>query len=388
MSSDPDAPTSNRPATSDRRQLFRLGATAAAGAAVGSLVASCAPGAKSSGQAPAVVTNPQVRWRLASSFPHSLDTIHGIAVVFADRLAAMSDGRFTVQVSAAGELVPALQVLDAVQLGTVQIGQTASYYFTGKNPALAFDTALPFGLTARQQTSWLLEGGGLELMRKVFADFGIINFVAGNTGAQMGGWFKREVSTVADLGGLKIRLPGLGGQVLDRLGASVQVLPPADIFPALERGAIDAADWSGPYDDEKLGLHQTAPFYYYPGFWEPGPSLSYLVNRKAWDQLPKSYQQMFETAATESAALMVARYDARNPPALERLIAGGTQLRPFSREILAAAQSAAFEIYEAQAAADASYRALYESWKAFRSASFAWFARAEKAYDDFAFPAV
>lgn len=376
----------SEPRLVDRRNLLRQGAVSAAGAAVGGLAAGCGGRQTAAGGSAAVVTKPAVSWRLASSFPPGLDTIFGVAEVFARRLEQLSDGRFTLRVHAAGELVPALQVMDAVQTGTVQIAQTAGYYFSGKHPALAFDTTLPFGLTSRQQMAWLLEGGGLELVRKVYAEFDIVSFPAGNTGAQMGGWFKREVRTVADLGGLRIRLPGLGGQVMDRLGASVQVLPGGDIFPALERGAIDAADWSGPYDDEKLGLHQAAKYYYYPGFWEPGPALSYLVGRQAWATLPSDYQAMFEVAAAESATLMQARYDARNPPALRRLLAGGTELRAFSPEILGAAARAANELIEEQAAADALYAEVYANWRAFREASFAWFGVAERAYADWAFP--
>lgn len=386
-STNPDAAVP-RSAALDRRRFLGLGTAVALAAATGATSTACAPSeTPGSGAAAAVVTRPRVSWRLASSFPSSLDTIYGTAELFAERLATMSGGRFEIDVSAAGELVPSLQVMDAVQLGTVQVGQTASYYFTGKNPALAFDTGLPFGLTSRQQTAWLHEGGGLEQIRRVFADFGMISFPAGNTGAQMGGWFKREVNTRADLRGLKIRLPGLGGQVLDRLGASVQVLAGPDIYPALERGAIDAADWVGPYDDEKLGFHQAARFYYYPGFWEPGPSLSYLVNQKAFDQLPSDYQEMFQVAAAESAMVMQARYDAKNPPALKRLIAGGTQLRAFSDEILSAAQTTTFELLQEHASADPAYRALLESWKGFRELSFAWFATAERAYGEWAFPA-
>ena len=213
---------------------------------------------------PAVQTNQRVRWRLTSSFPRGLDTLYGVNEVLADRLEALSGGRFLLRPYPAGEIVPGLQVLDAVQQSTVQVGHTASYYFTGKNPALAFETGPPFGLTTRQQFGWLYEGGGLELTREILADFNILNFPAGSTGAQMGGWFKGEVNTVADLQGLKMRIPGLGGEVMSRLGVTVQVLAGGDIYPALERGAIDATEWVGPYDDEKLGFQRVANNYYYP----------------------------------------------------------------------------------------------------------------------------
>ena len=365
------------PGTLDRRRFVKL-----VGAGTAATLTAC--GTKTSG--PTVTTRPHVQWRLASSFPRGLDTLFGCAEVLAARLEALSEGRFRIRPYPAGELVPGLQVLDAVQQGSVHAGATASYYFIGKNPALAFDAGVPFGLTTRQQFAWLYHGGGLDLMRGLFADFGIVTFPAGSTGAQMGGWFKRPVQTLGDLRGLKMRIPGLGGQVMSKLGVTVQVLAGGDIYPALERGAIDATEWVGPYDDEKLGFHRVARHYYYPGWWEPGPSLSFYVNRRAWDELPGNYRAMFEAAAAEAGLLMTAQYDALNPPALERLLSEGVQLLPFSEEILTAARSAAFELYEEQAAADAGYRAIYQSWKSFREQSYRWFGTAERAYADFAFP--
>jgi TRAP-type mannitol/chloroaromatic compound transport system substrate-binding protein len=335
-------------------------------------------------EAPAVHTRKRVKWRLASSFPRGLDTIYGGAEVLSERVAAMSGGAFTIRSYPAGEIVPGLQVMDAVQQGTVQVGQTCSYYYTGKNPALAFDTCVPFGLTARQQTAWLLESGGLELMRKAFADFDIINFPAGNTGAQMGGWFKREVGSVQDLSGLKMRIPGLGGQVMSRLGATVQVLAGGDIFPALERGAIDATEWVGPYDDEKLGFHKVAKLYYYPGWWEPGPSLSFYLHTKAWAGLPIEFQEIFQSAAHEAATVMQARYDARNPAALVRILAAGVDLRRFSDDVMQAAAKESRALLEEQAAADGAYRKIYEHWSKFRKASNRWMSTAELAYTTYA----
>jgi TRAP-type mannitol/chloroaromatic compound transport system substrate-binding protein len=255
----------------------------------------------------------------------------------------------------------------------------------GKNPALAFDCTVPFGLTPRQQSAWLLEGGGMEEMRRLFADFDVINFPSGNTGAQMGGWFKREIGSVADLRGLKIRIPGLGGEVMNRLGATVQVLAGGDIYPALERGAIDATEWVGPYDDEKLGFHRVAKHYYYPGWWEPGPSLTFYVNRVQWEKLPLTYREVFESAAAHASVVMQARYDARNPAALQRLRAQGVQLRPYTPDVMAAAEATAIDVMEEQAAGDASYRAIYEAWKRFRTESNAWFGTAELAYARHAF---
>ncbi len=364
----------------NRRKFLGKSLTGVAGAGV---VAACgAPQPDSGG--PAVQTRKSVTWRVVSSFPRSLDTIYGASEVMAERVEAMSEGRFRVRVYPAGEIVPAFQVMDAVQQGTVQVGQTASYYYTGKNPALAFDACVPFGLSSRQQTAWLTQGGGLELVNELFADFGIITFPAGNTGAQMGGWFRREVGSAADLRGLKMRIPGLGAEVMSRLGVTVQSLPGGEIYPALERGAIDATEWVGPYDDEKLGFHKVARFYYYPGWWEPGPSLSYHVNRDAWDKLPKVFQEIFVSAASESATVMQARYDQLNPGALTRLLAEGVEMRPFPEDLMQAAQTAAIDMFEEQASADATYNKVYTAWKKARQEAYQWFSTAELAYSNFA----
>ncbi len=359
----------------------------AAGVVGAGLLAAC--GEESGGEmegAPAVHTAQRVTWRCASSFPRGLDAIFGASETIGEVTSALTGGRFQIRAYPAGELVPGLQVMDAVQLGTVQVGQSPSYYYTGKNPSLAFDAGVPFGMTARQQDAWLYEAGGLDVVRGVFADFGIISFPGGNTGAQMGGWFRREVNTPEDLRGLKMRIPGLGGEVMDRLGVTVQVLAGGDIYPALERGAIDATEWVGPYDDEKLGLHQAAEFYYYPGWWEPTASVSFEVNRAAWDSLSSDYQAVFEVAAQVAGRRMLATYDAQNPAALERLLAGGTQLRPFSDEIMDVARSAINTIHEENAAADAQYRQVYDHWRNFKQASHRWFGTAELRYAGFSFP--
>ncbi len=328
---------------------------------------------------------PTIRWRLASSFPKSLDTIFGASDVFASRLNELTDGKFQVRAFAAGEIVPGLQVLDAVQQGTVELGHTASYYFVGKNPSLAFDTALPFGLTARQQNAWLYHGGGLATMQKVYGDFNIINFPGGNTGAQMGGWWRKEINTAADLKGIKMRIPGLGGQVMSRLGIVTQTLAGGDIYPALEKGTVDSAEWVGPYDDEKLGFYKVAKFYYYPGWWEPGPGLSFLVNLDQWKKLPKDYQSAIQVAAAEANVDMMARYDAQNPKALQSLLSKGVKLRRFSGEILKAAQKEAFALYDETAAKDATYKSIYADWKKFRDAQYKWNAVGELGYEQFAF---
>ncbi len=329
-------------------------------------------------------TLPNVKWRMATSWPTSLKTLYGAAETVANRVSEMTEGRFTIQVFAAGEIVPGLEVLDAVQQGTVECGHSASYYYIGKNPALAFGTCVPFGLNAQQQNAWLYQGGGLETMHKLYRDFNTIAFPAGNSGVQMGGWFKREVNTVDDLKGLKMRIPGLGGKVLARLGVNVQVLPGGEIFLALERGAIDAAEWVGPFDDEKLGLNKAAKFYYYPGWWEPGSSFDLQINLAAWNKLPKEYQEILKGAAEEANTNSLATYDSENPQALKRLIEGGTQLRPYSPEILQAAQTEAFALYEENATKDATFKAVYEQWKQFRENVYQWHAVSEYSFSNFA----
>ena len=359
---------------------------AAAGAAGAGLLAACGADSDDTLEgAPAVQTGERIRWRCASSFPRGLDAIYGSAERIGELTSALTGGRFEIRAYPAGELVPGLQVMDAVQQGTVQVGQSTSYYYTGKNQALAFDAGVPFGMTARQQDAWLNEGGGLDVVRGVFADFNIITFPGGNTGAQMGGWFRKEVNSPEDLVGLKMRIPGLGGDVMDRMGVTVQVLAGGDIYPALERGAIDATEWVGPYDDEKLGLHQAAQYYYYPGWWEPSASVSFEVNQTAWDSLSADYKAVFEVAAQASARRMLYTYDARNPAALQRLVAGGTQLRPFSDEIMSLARTTIGEILEEYAAADAQYRQVYDHWRNFKEASYRWFGTAELRYAGFAF---
>ncbi|MDP6738631.1 MAG: TRAP transporter substrate-binding protein [Planctomycetota bacterium] len=364
-----------------RRAFLTGGLVGAAGGLLGAAAASTTQSKETGG--PAIHTGKRVEWRLASSFPSSLDTIFGASEVLAERVAAMTGGLFRIHVYQAGELVPGLQVLDAVQKGSVEVGQTGGYYYIGKHPALAFDTCVPFGLTPRQQNAWLNEAGGLELMREVYAQFGIRSFPGGNTGVQMGGWFKNPVEGLDDLRGLKMRIPGLGGKVMDALGVTVQVLAGGDIYTALERGAIDATEWVGPYDDEQLGFYKVAKNYYYPGWWEPGPSLSFLVGQSAWDALPTEYQEIFSAACAQAASAMQTRYDERNPVALERLLKQDITLRPFSEEIMKGAQAASEQLLADGAAANADYARILEHWRAFRKESFRWFGTAELAYSRF-----
>jgi TRAP-type mannitol/chloroaromatic compound transport system substrate-binding protein len=327
---------------------------------------------------------PEIEWQMATSWPLALDTIFGGAEIFAERVAKMTSNRFRITPRAAGELAPGLEVLNVVEQGAVPAGHTASYYYIGKSPVTAFGTALPFGLNSRQQNAWLYEGGGLELMQEYYKDrFGVIQFPAGNTGAQMGGWWNKEIETAADIEGLKVRIPGLGGQVMAKLGATVQVLAGGEIFQALQTGAIDAAEWVGPYDDEKLGLQDAAQFYYSPGWWEPGPTLEVQITLAQWDELPEVYQEIVKTAAYQANMQMLARYDARNFSALQRLIEGGTQLRTFSNEILEAAESASFALYDEFSQSDTDFKGIFESWKAFLDGIQEWHSFNDTGYDNY-----
>ncbi len=353
-----------------RRKLLQSGATALTATMGAGLLGSCTIRREETSTTNLIL--PKVRWRMATSWPYSLDTIYGGAETISQRVDALSGGKFQITAYAAGELVPGLEVLDAVQAGSVECGHTASYYYIGKNPAFAFGTSLPFGLTAQQQNSWLYEAGGNDAMNRIYNDFGVIGFPAGNTGAQMGGWFKRKLNGLNSLQGLKMRIPGLGGKVMAQLGVNVQVLPGGEIYLALDRGAIDAAEWTGPYDDEKLGLFRAANFYYYPGWWEPGPTLTGLVNKKAWNKLPNEYQEIFQTACYEANLTMLSRYDTLNGAALQRLLKQGTELVPYEDSVLVAAKEAALGLYSDMSSKDQEFRKIYEKWKIYRQEVSLW----------------
>ena len=323
---------------------------------------------------------PEVNWQMATSWPPLLDTIFGGATTFAEVVSAITNGKFSIDVRAAGELAPGLEVLNVVEQGAVQCGHTASYYYTGKSPVTAFGTALPFGLTSRQNNAWFYQGGGLDLLQEFYADrFGVIQFPAGNTGVQMGGWFNKQINSVADIEGLKMRIPGLGGQVMDRLGVTVQVLPGGEIFQALQTGAIDAAEWVGPYDDSKLKFQQAAKYYYYPGWWEPGPSLEVQINLEEWNALPEEYQEVVRCAAATANLNMLATYDAKNPPALQQLMQEDIELLPFPDDVLQAAEAESFSMYDEIAANDPDFKSILSAWSEFRSSIQSWHSLAESA---------
>lgn len=334
--------------------------------------------------APAVAqSNPNLKWRLTSSFPRSLDSIYGASEVFSKAVSDMTDGQFSIQVFAAGEIVGGLQAADAVSAGTVEMAHTASYYYIGKDPTFAVATGLPFGLNARQQTAWLTEGGGSELLQPFFSKQNIHALLAGNIGAQMGGWFRREINTTDDLRGLKFRIGGLGGRVLAKLGVVPQQIAAGDIYTALERGTIDAAEWIGPYDDEKLGFVKVAKNYYYPAWWEGGAAIHNFVNLNHWGNLPKRYQEILANASATANQWMLARYDTRNAAALRRLVGSGAQLRPFSAEIMEASFKAANELYSEIGRENEQFRAIAEAYFAFRDESYLWHQVADMTYDQY-----
>jgi TRAP-type mannitol/chloroaromatic compound transport system substrate-binding protein len=334
--------------------------------------------------APAVAqSSPDVRWRLTSSFPRQLDTIFGTAQTFAKYVAEATDNKFQIQTFPAGELIGGLQALDAVQTGAVECAQTPIYFYIGKEPALAVGTGIPFGLNARQQHSWWHFGGGDRIINEVLARFNAVGLVVGQSGTQMGGFFRKELQSPADLNGLKFRIGGLGGQVLAKLGVVPQQIAGGDVYPALERGTIDAAEFVGPYDDEKLGLSKVAKYYYAPGWWEGGAMLHLIINQAKWNELPKYYQAIVFQACEAANNWMLAKYDALNAQALRRMIGAGTELRIFPQSIMEASLKAANELYAELSAKSPDFKKAYDSMVAFRADILPWWQLNEYAYDTF-----
>jgi TRAP-type mannitol/chloroaromatic compound transport system substrate-binding protein len=354
----------------NRRNFIRTGALGAVGA--------------TSLAAPAIAqTQPKIQWRCTSSFPKSLDTIYGGAADLAKFVHEATDGNFDIQVFAAGEIVPGLQAADAVTNGTVQMCHTAAYYYVGKDPTWALGAAVPFGLNARAMNAWLLYGNGIALLNEFYNTQGLHYMPGGNTGTQMGGWFRREIKTVQDLNGLKMRIAGLAGQIMGKLGVVPQQVAGGDIYPSLERGTIDAAEWIGPYDDEKLGFVKVAPYYYYPGWWEGSLELNFFVNKQQFDALPANYKSLLETAARAATVEMLSEYDYKNPAALNRLLASGAQLRPFPQDVMAASFKAAQEVYADINSKNAAFKKIYDSMVAFRNDTVLYQQVAEYTYDTF-----
>lgn len=334
------------------------------------------------GAAPAIVhAQATLRWRLASSFPKSLDTIFGAAELFAKKVGEMSGGKFQISVHPGGELMPPFGVVDGVQAGTVEMAHTTPYYYFGKDETFAIGAAIPFGLNSRQMTAWVVHGNGLKLMREFYAKYNIINFPGGNTGAQMGGWYRKEIKSLADMKGLKMRIGGFAGRIIERMGAVSQSIPGGEVYQALEKGTIDAVEWIGPYDDEKLGFHKVAPYYYYPGWWEDGPQIDFFINTKAYAGLSAEYKAIVEAAASVAHVDMQARYDAKNPAALKSLVKAGVKVLPFPKPVLDEAFKQSMQIYDELSEKNPNWKKVYEDYAAFRREQNLWFRFAESSFD-------
>lgn len=354
----------------DRRSFLRTTTVGAAGSAVLA--------------APAIAqSNSQVQWRCTSSFPQALDTIFGGASDVAKYVREATDGAFDIQVFAAGEIVPGLQAADAVQNGTVEMCHTAAYYYVGKSPTWALGAVIPYGLNNRGMNAWLYYGGGLDLLNQFYNGQNLHYLPAGNTGTQMGGWFRNEIGGLSDMQGLQMRIAGLAGQIMEQIGVVPQQIAGGDIYPALERGTIDAAEWIGPYDDEKLGFYQVAPYYYYPGWWEGNLTLNCFINTPSWEQLPENYKRLLETACRAANTEMMAEYDYKNPTALRSLVSSGAQLRAYPQEVLDATYDASMSLYSDLRSSDQDWAQIYDSMMAFQTEHFLWQQVAESTFDQY-----
>ncbi len=358
----------------DRRTFIKKAGVVTTGAVAGAATLA----------APAIAQSaPELKWRLGSSFPKSLDTIFGGAETFAKYVSEATDGKFTIQVFPAGELFPGLQVLDKVQDGTVEMGHTALYYYWGKDPTFGFGTSIPFGLNNRLQNAWWFYGGGNAALNEFMAGYNTVGIAAGNTGCQMGGWFRKEIKSLADLDGVKMRIGGFGGSIIAKAGVVPQQIAGGDIYPALEKGTVDAAEWVGPYDDQKLGFFKVAPYYYYPGWWEGGSMLHVLVGKDKWDALPRSYQAIIEAAGAYANDEMMAKYDILNPKALRELVAGGAKLNPFPQDAMEACFKASTDVYADLNANNPAFKKVWDTWAPVRSEGNLWWQVSEGTFDSF-----
>ena len=332
---------------------------------------------------PVTATPPPERfkWKMVTTWPPNFPVFQGSVDRFADDVRVMSGGELDIKVFAGNELVPPLQTFDAVSQGTVEMGHGAAYYWAGKVPAAQFMSAVPFGMTAQGMNSWFYSGGGLELWRELYEPFNVVPFPMGNSGVQMGGWFNKRIESVADLRGLKMRIPGLGGKVLAKAGGTPVLMAGGELYTALERGTLDATEWVGPYHDKRLGLDRAADYYYYPGWHEPGTALELIVNRKAWDSLPRRLQRIVRVAAMAANQWAFSQFETLNAEALEELKEEGkVTVLPFPDDVLAELHAMTREALDEEAAKDADFKRVYEAFEAFRSGSDAWNEISEKAF--------
>jgi TRAP-type mannitol/chloroaromatic compound transport system substrate-binding protein len=326
---------------------------------------------------------PEIKWRQTASWPKSLDTLYGAAENIAKRVAELTDNKFQIQTFAAGEIVPGLQVLDAVQNGQVECGHTTLYYYFGKDDTFVFGSALPFGMNARMQNAWLIHGGGTDLLNEFLGKYNCHFIPGGQTNCQMGGWFRKEIAKPDDLKGLKFRLGGFAGKIMQRVGVVPQQIAGGDIYPALEKGTIDGAEWVGPYDDEKLGFYKVAKFYHYPGWWEPNSTAGFIANTEKWNALPKLYKEALTSACLETNNWCGAKYDAVNPAALKRLVGGGAALRPFSPEVMDVCYKAAQELYKEIGEKNPAFKKIHDSYAAFMADGYLWHQVADYTMDSY-----
>ena len=320
-------------------------------------------------------------WKMVTTWPPGFPVFQEGAERFAANVKAMSNGRLNIKVYAGGELIPALQTFDAVSLGAVEMGHGSAYYWAGKVPQAQFFSTVPFGMTARGMNAWLYHGGGLELWREAYKPFHVIPFPMGNTGVQMGGWFNKEINSIDDLQGLRMRMPGLGGKVLAKAGGNPVLLAASEVYTALDRNTIDATEWVGPFHDERLGLHQAAHYYYYPGWHEPGTVFELTVNEQAWNSLPADLQAIVTHAAEAENTLMLADVEQKNMSALQELKKDKhIEIRPFPKEVLAHLKTLTDETLAEEAANDPEFDKIYQAYRAFRQQDDAWLDVSEKSY--------
>ncbi len=330
---------------------------------------------------PALAAPKRIKWKMVTTWPPNLPILQQGVERFAKDVETMTERRFRIQVNAAGELIPAMQTFDAVSQGTVEMGHGAAYYWAGKVPAAQFFTAVPFGMNAQGMNAWLYSGGGLELWRELYKPFNVVPIPMGSSGVQMGGWFRKEIKSLADLKGLKMRIPGLGGKVMAKAGVNPVLLAGGEIYTALERGTIDATEWIGPFHDLRLGLQRAAKHYYYPGWHEPGPILELSVNQKAWDELPPAYQKVIEMAAAATNAWMLSEFEARNLAALQELkTKHKVQVKAFPDDVIKELKRLTAETLDEEAKKDKQFATIYQAYRQFQQQNAAWSEISENAY--------
>lgn len=361
----------------NRRQFLTT-----AGAATGALLVGACGSSESETNSTTDSTQQQhFKWKMATTWPRNLPGVGTGAQRLVDNIRAMSNGRLDITLYSSGEIVPAFEIFDSVSSGTIEMGHGAAYYWKGKTAASQFFGSVPFGMTASETSSWLYYGGGLELWNEVYEPFGLQAFPAGNTGVQMGGWYNREITSIDDIEGLKVRMPGLGGEVMRRAGATVQNIPGAEIFTALSTGTIDATEWIGPWNDLAIGLYQAATYYYYPGWQEPGSTLECLINKEAFSQLPEDLQAIVRFACQAIHIDVPSEYTARNQQALDTLVnEHGVQLRQFPESVLARLKSISQEVLLEIAEGDPVSRKVYDSYFGFMQQVKQWTEKSEEVY--------